>query len=196
MKKLVLSLLIIISISSAGFAASYESSDTENSPEDKGFYVGIAYSHLSHDLDFAGLGEENELDFNALMIDIGYKFNPYVALDARYNISFGDEQNIEHHDEIIDGKISVLSFFVKPMYPIAPEMDFYLLLGYSLIDANYPYNTTFSVDEGSFSWGAGASYDMTEDFSVFAEYAQFYNDTLNGFDHVIDSFNIGITYKF
>ncbi len=132
MKRLVLSLLIIVFLSSAGFAASSGAEDTENSPEDKGFYIGLAYSHLSHDLDHEGLGMQNELDFNSVMLDAGYKFNPYIAIEAKYNISFGDEQD----NQVIDGDISVLSFFVKPMYPLAPEMDIYLLLGYSLIDAN------------------------------------------------------------
>jgi len=96
---------------------------------------------------------------------------------------------------LAEADLSVLSFFVKPMYPIAPEMDIYVLLGYSLINASYSVNAT-SLDEGAFSWGAGASYDMTEDFAIFAEYTRFYDDTLSGFDHVVDSFNVGVNYKF
>ncbi|MDQ7046573.1 MAG: outer membrane beta-barrel protein [Sulfurovum sp.] len=91
--------------------------------------------------------------------------------------------------------LSVFSFFVKPMYPIAPEMDIYVLLGYSFTDASHSVNP-ISFDEGAFSWGAGVSYDVTGEIAIFAEYTQFYNDTLNGFDHVVDGFNVGINYKF
>ena len=195
MKNVILSLALITAMSNVGFANentdTVESQAVESSPEDKGFYAGLAYSHLSHDIDFQRLSTNVELDFNAIMLDIGYKFNPYVAVEARYNISLGDTDVDDHLNE---AEMSVLSFFVKPMYPIAPEMDIYALLGYSLTDAKYSQDI-ISFDEGSFSWGAGASYDLTEDFSIFAEYAQFYNDTLNGFDYVVDSFNLGVTYK-
>ncbi len=195
MKKIVLSMLAIIAMNSAVYADQYtaavESEKEERLPEDKGFYIGLAYSHLSHDIDHENLSTNYELDFNAIMLDVGYKFNPYIAVEARYNVSLGDT---DVDDQLEEAEVSVLSFFVKPMYPIAPEMDIYALLGYSFTDASHTPNI-LSFDEGAFSWGAGASYDLTEEFAVFAEYTQFYNDTLNGFDHVVDSFNIGVTYK-
>ena len=196
MKNIILSLVALVALSSVGFAdenmPSDESEVVENSPEDKGFYVGLAYSHLSHDIDYQNLSTDIELDFNAIMLDVGYKFNPYIAVEARYNFSLGDT---DMDDYMQEAEASVLSLFVKPMYPIAPEMDIYVLLGYSLTDVSNTNDIT-SFDEGTFSWGAGASYDMTEEFSVFAEYTQFYNDTIKGFDHVVDSFNIGVTYRF
>ena len=77
----------------------------EDVPEDKGFYVGLGYSHLSHDIDFEGSGIHTELDFNGVMLDVGYKFNPYIAVEGRYNVSLGDELD----DEGGDADISVLS---------------------------------------------------------------------------------------
>lgn len=192
MKKIVLSLVAIATACSVAFAdTSTDSNGYEDAPEDKGFYVGLAYSHLSHDIDLEGSSIKAELDFNGIMLDIGYKFNPYIALEGRYNVSISDELD----DEADNADISVWSIYVKPMYPIAPEMDIYVLLGYSSIDASNASDQT-SVDEGAFSWGAGALYDMTEDFAVFAEYTRFYDDTLNGYDHVVDSFNLGVSYKF
>ncbi len=195
MKQIVLSLVTIIAMSSIAFSEeniAYNESTEENPPEDKGFYVGLAYSHLSHDVDHEELTTNYELDFNAVMLGVGYKFNPYIAVEGRYNISFGDT---DMDDILIQADLSILSLFIKPIYPIAPEMDIYALLGYSLTNAEHVPTIT-SLDEGSFSWGGGVSYDLTEDFSIFAEYAQLYNGTLNGFDHVVDSFNIGVTYEF
>lgn len=157
-----------------------------------GLYVGVGYTHLSHDRDLKNLSESVELDYPAIMINLGYKFNPYIAVEGRYNGSIGDN-DIDDYTQNSD--ITVWSFFVKPMYPIASEMDIYGLLGYSLTDASNESKNT-SVDEGAFSWGAGASYAITEDFSLYGEYTQFYNDNLHGFDHVIDSFNIGLFFKF
>lgn len=164
----------------------------EDYKDANGLYVGIAYSHMSHDLDYKDSGTNVELDYHSIMINLGYKFNPYIAIEGRYNGSF-DDNDMDDYTENSD--VTAWSFFVKPMYPLAPEMDIYGLLGYSQTEANNDSKAT-SVDEGSFSWGAGGSYAMTEDFSLFAEYTQFYNDTLNGFDHVIDSFNIGVFYTF
>lgn len=157
-----------------------------------GLYVGIAYSHMSHDLDFQDRSTNVELDYHGIMINLGYKFNPYIAVEGRYNGSLDDNDQDDYTES---SDITVWSLFVKPMYPLAPEMDIYGLVGYSLTEVDNDFEIT-SMDEGSFSWGAGGSYAMTEDFSLFAEYTQFYNDTLNGFDHVIDSFNIGVFYTF
>lgn len=188
MKKIILASAAIVALSSLGFAAE----NREGNKEDGGFYLGLAYSHLSHDIDYERLTTNVELDFNAIMLQAGYKFNPYVAVEGRYNVSFSDTDLDDHMDNA-DG--SVLSLFVKPMYPIAPEMDIYALLGYSLTDASNDLSIT-SVDEGAFSWGLGALYDITEEFNIFADYTRFYDDRLTGFDHVVDSFNIGVNYKF
>lgn len=200
MKKTILSIVALIPLSSnvmaGGDVVPVESNVggfwTEDGKDAYGLYVGVAYTHLSHDLDFKGLGEKVELDYHGIMINLGYKFNPYVAVEGRYQGSLDDN---DQDDFTQSSDVTVWSFFVKPMYPIAPEMDIYGLLGYSLTDSSNDLALT-SVDEGAFSWGAGASYDMTEDITLFGEYTQLYNDTLNGFDHVIDSFNIGLIYKF
>lgn len=167
--------------------------------EDKGWYLGLGYSHLSHDVDFEGRGTQAEIDHHAIMLLAGYQFNPYLALEGRYWKTFGDsDSEISPIQTVIptdvDSEASVWSVFLKPIYPIAPSMDIYALLGYSLTEVKN--GTITSLDEGSFSWGAGASYDINEHYSLFAEYTQFYNDTLNQYDHVVDSFNIGVTYKF
>lgn len=189
MKKIMLAFAAMVALSSVGFALENSEDDTK---EDGGLYLGLAYSHLSHDIDYENRSTNVELDFHAIMLQAGYKFNPYIAVEGRYNVSLGDTDRDDYMDKA-DG--SVLSLFVKPMYPIAPEMDIYALLGYSLTDVSNDVDIT-SFDEGAFSWGLGASYDMTEEFAVFADYTRFYDDTLRGFDHVVDGFNIGLTYKF
>ncbi len=196
MRKILLSLILIASINNLAFAdentVPAEQTETENLPEDKGFYVGLAYSHLSQDIDHEDKTTNYELDFTAIMLEVGYKFNPYIAIEAKYNVSLGDTDI----DDILDhAEVSVLSVFVKPMYPLAPEMDIYVLLGYSLTNAKNAVEST-SFDESAFSWGGGASYDALEDISIFAEYTRFYQDTLDGFDQVVDSFNIGVIYRF
>ena len=199
MKNFALSIIAIMALSSNVMAGSDTIApvvapvvmENDNETAD-GLYLGLAYSHMSHDLDFKGSTTNVELDYHAIMINLGYKFNPYIAVEGRYNGSFDDNDQDDHTES---SDITILSLFVKPMYPISPEMDIYALLGYSMTDSSNDFKVT-SVDESSFSWGAGASYAMTEDFSLFADYTQYYNDSINKFDHVIDSFNLGISYTF
>ncbi len=206
MKKIILS---VVAVNSLGFSGG-DFKEVEpaliavpaivEEGEDKGLYVGLGYSHLSHDTDFAGRGMKIELDYSAIMLSAGYKFNPYFAMEGRYWSTMGDpdtENTLVVEDvspSMLSSNVSVFSIFAKPTYPIAPKMDIYGLLGYSF--TNVENEGVTSVDEDSFSWGAGASYDIDEHFSLFAEYTQFYNDSLNGFDHVVDSFNLGVIYQF
>jgi len=164
----------------------------ENYQEADGLYIGAAYSHMSHDIDFLGSTINAEHDYTSLMLSLGYKFNPYIALEGRYNFSLGDNDN---DDLTQNSEISVLSLFVKPTYPLAPEMDIYALLGYSMVESDNDADAT-SVDESAFAWGVGTAYMLTEEFSIFIDYTQYYNDTSRNFDHVIDSFNAGVHYTF
>ena len=199
MKNFALSIIALMALNSHVMAGG-DFTDAEVLPlvfegedsKSEGLYLGIAYSHMSHDLDFQGSTTNVELDYHAIMINLGYKFNPYIAVEGRYNGSL-DDNDMDDYTENSD--LTAWSFFVKPMYPLAPEMDIYALIGYSGTESNNDFVGT-SVDEGSFSWGAGGSYILTEDFTLFADYTQYYNDTLNSFDHVIDSFNIGVFYTF
>ncbi len=200
MKKIVLSLGAIMAMSSAVVAGGSVMPVVvpivpiivEEPTEDEGLYLGLAYTHLSHDADHLHQTTLSEMDFMALSLQVGYKFNPYIAVEGRYGMTFGDPSD----DTVVDdADITVWGIYVKPMYPIAPEFDIYALVGYAGTDADDKHHIV-PVDEGAFSWGAGAEYSLTEEFSVFADYVLFYDDSSTLYDSVIDSFNFGVSYKF
>jgi len=206
MKKAVLLLAVVVSLSSFGLAdentAPVESAATEESSEDEdeGLYLGLAYTHMSHDVDSIGETIVSEMDFHAVTLQAGYKFNPYISVEGRYVKALGDPKDVKGRVPS-DAGITAWGIYVKPMYPVAPEFDMYALLGYASTDATGSFNiggtpTSFSVNEGGFSWGAGIVYSITEEFSIFVDYLVFYDDSSVLFDKVIDSNNYGVTYHF
>lgn len=206
MKKAVLLLAAVVSLSSFGLAdentAPVEAAATEESSGDKdeGLYLGLAYTHLSHDLDAKHKTTVTELDYSALSLQVGYKFNLYIAVEGRYGMTFGDPDASDRQIED-DSEITVWGIYAKPMYPVAPEFDIYALLGFAGTNAtgSFHYNgmlRSFDVDETGLSWGVGGTYAITEEISVFADYLLFYDDSSVLFDKVIDSFNFGVSYQF
>ena len=128
------------------------------------------------------------------MLQAGYTFNPYVAVEGRYWASIDDTNNI---DGTIDAP-DAWGMYVKPMYPVTDEFDVYGLLGYAYTDTDIT-----KVD--GFSWGLGASYSFMDNVSMFVDYVSLYDDD-DGFvntlgenvnkDYTIETVNVGITYNF
>lgn len=202
MKKIVLSFMAMMALSSVGYADNMNSQDQEEARElrDQGLYIGLAYARPSHDVDSKGGGTIAEMDFNAASFQLGYKFNPYISLEGRYIVSFGDPT--WHESAVVkDADITIWGIYAKPTYPLGPEFDVYALLGYAGTDATGYFDvggtpSSFAVDEGAFSWGFGGKYSITEHISAYADYVVYYDDSSLLYDKVIDGMNFGISYQF
>ena len=158
----------------------------EEVANDNGFYLGLAYSATQIDIDgiddggFALGGE----DADSFMVQAGYKFNPYIAVEARYwNGNNG---------------VDAYGLYAKPMYPVSESFDVYALLGYgnAAAEPTDGYIGNMSLDDSTFQWGLGASYAFTDSFAVFADYVELYNSDYNGIDYSLDAVNLGVTYQF
>lgn len=158
------------------------------------FYVGIAYGLLNQDgtETVTGISDDPlvysfDEDANSVMLQAGYKFNPYIAVEGRYWIDV---------DSDWDG--DVWGVYVKPMYPVTNAFDIYALLGYASIDSDMP------VDTDGFSWGIGGAYAFTENLSVFVDYTSIYDDDFSydvenvnlNVDSEVTAWNFGFTYTF
>ncbi len=210
MKRIVLSVYAIAAISSSVFAGG-DMKEVEPAVEpvivvpavieDDGLYLGLAYGFMGEDyarsentiLDTARSFDE---DFSSIMLQAGYKFNSYVAVEGRY--WFGvDDVTIAAYPDVIDAP-NAWGIYVKPMYPVTDAFDIYGLLGYSGVD------TSLNKLDG-FSWGLGASYSFADNVSIFVDYVSLHDDDrdfLNGVgatinkEYVIDTVNVGVTYSF
>lgn len=172
--------------------------------DDSGFYIGGAYSYINgeqeHTAQYDGYSDYTyEEDWNAIMLQAGYKFNKYVALEGRYWFSIGDATANDGDgdgDYDIEDDLTAWGIYVKPMYPVAENFNIYALLGYANVEIE-------NWDESGFSWGLGAAYSFTENVSVFVDFVRLYDDDEMDYskrtysiDSTIDAWNFGVTYKF
>jgi len=177
----------------------------ESSTFDSSVYIGLGVSGMYLNNDFS----KEEFSSTGIMLQAGYQFNKYIAVEGRYTKNVADLK-YDHGNTVnpnysdYPGDFSNAAIYVKPMYTF-DDFSVYALLGYgevTLTDLPQP-NLSGSVDraENGFQWGLGASYVFMENISVFADYVKVYDD--KGFDYRaqlvdIDSdlWTLGVTYKF
>ncbi len=165
------------------------------------FYLGLGFSglKLSNDL------TNEAFKANGLMLQAGYQYNRYIALEGRYTLSVGavdythgNTINPDYPDYPTD--FTNLAIYLKPIYPIG-SFSLYALLGYGEVAlTNIPIGDVDRA-EARFQWGIGASYSFTETISLFADYVQMYKGT--GFDYramdadiKADVWTLGVSYRF
>ncbi len=181
------------------------------------FYVGIGYSLMYSDVTnirygdgFQNFADDVSLDTGAVMFDLGYKFNEYVAVEARYWAGVSTDElkfsDYTVHGDILDTDSDAWGIYVKPMYPVTDAFDIYGLLGYGSASLDH---AAFGKDVEGISWGVGAAYSFTNNISVFVDYVAFTEDSLTdnavtnivydhdtAYDHSFDTVNFGLNYQF
>jgi len=183
------------------------------------FYVGLGYGYFDQTMDDINnvSGNNVEVETDNVLFQAGYKFNEYVAVEARYWLGVGDATVTV--DQIgswgqtgdISGDYGTWGIYVKPMYPVTDSFNIYALLGYASTDLDTDTNANggkMDVETDAFSWGIGGEFFVTENIALFADYVNMgYPDdidvTKNGgaettydVDGDLYTFNVGVTYKF
>jgi len=228
MRKIILSVATLLAMNSLAFAGGPIDDSVEdvvvipqNSDNSEfgleGFYIGGGYSRVDSNVDFSaslsnGIADNADAKTNAMMVNAGYKFNEYIAAEARYWYGVGDVTFDHNFFKSVKGDtdMDAWGIYAKPILPINQEFDIYGMLGYA---SSTMENKTFT-DNGipgelkGLSWGLGASYDVNENVSVFADYVAFTKDTVTNnsvtgavlgkgsYDHKYDTLNFGANYKF
>lgn len=239
MKRFTLSVAALAAISTFAMAGGDIEAPVEPAVEveapaavsDSGFYIGGAYSFVNSEMDYREdryyddeldyqYGGTYDRDYDAFMLQAGYQFNQYVAVEGRYWNSISQrsqdswyrypDQETQNNSEWSDGDFEAWGIYVKPMYPVTEALDVYALLGYGNVesDDHYWYNAE-GLDEDSFQWGLGVSYALSDNISVFADYVQLCDgvddsytqesgddDYVYNWEHSIYTVNVGLTYKF
>lgn len=161
------------------------------------FYVGVGIGQAEVNND----DTSEEFSATTIMLQAGYQYDEYVALEGRYTFSLDTDYSPGTTDSLsgdYDGDFSSWGLYVKPMYPIG-DFSLYALLGYGgvMLD-NIAGGDAY---ESGFQWGLGADYAMTANYSVFVDYVSLYDDT--GFDYRArldevdsDTWTFGVSYKF
>ena len=202
MKNTILSLVLILALSGTSYAGGdivpvEPAAEAPSVIDNSAFYLGLGFGSASVTDDFTS----EDISNNTVMLQAGYQYNEYVALEGRYTFGFStdyDPGTTGNLSSDYDGDFSSWGLYVKPMYPIG-DFTLYALLGYGGVMLDDL--VLGDAYENGFQWGLGAGYAFTEEITVFADYVSLYDDT--GFDyraqnHEIDSdtWTIGMSYKF
>jgi opacity protein-like surface antigen len=166
--------------------------------ESTGLYLGAGVGQMQLTDNYS----EEYFRTNPVMFQIGYQFTPYIAVEGRYTRSLtvaydrGKTPNPNNNDFPTD--FTNIGAYLKLIYPYH-AMSLYLLLGYG--ETRLTDIKGADRAEHRFQWGLGASYAMTESYSIFVDYTQLYDGT--GFDGRAqkrsvdaDMFIIGVSYAF
>lgn len=210
MKKITVSIVAALAMNAFAFAggdiAPVEPEVTvpevvEPAPFPGAFYVGLGYSYMNANID-PNIESDADLSANSVLFLAGYKYNQYLGLEARYTMNVGDLDADDFGTDAPDmegGDMTNIGIYLKGMYPVTEAFDVYALLGYGQVTIDT--TTTGDLSESGFQWGLGASYAVTENIGVFADYTRLYDD--NGFDgelpdsdFVVDAISVGVTYTF
>ena len=187
---------------------------------DAGFYLGLGYGYLNLTADMnigpATLTDVVDDSFGEIVLQAGYKFNKYVAVEGRYwfgvsNGSFlnpgGTSGSLIPGNAFGDLSYDAWGVYVKPMYPVTDAISIHALLGYASIDGTYDSDDNWedANDADGFSWGIGAEYAFNNNVSIFVDYTVIYDDTTDEviIDNITTDFDLtaavidfGVTYKF
>ena len=204
MKKNLLSLVSILALSGVSFAGGDMATAVEpvvEIPEvvvdNSAFYLGLGFGEAKVNDD----DTSEEFKSTTMMLQAGYQYNEYVALEGRYTFGFDTDYspgNTNSQSGDYNGDFSSWGIYVKHMYPIG-DFNLYALLGYGGVMLDDLAGG--DAYESAFQWGLGAGYAFTEQVSVFVDYVSLYDDT--GFDYRArlddvdsDTWTLGVSYKF
>jgi len=148
-----------------------------------GFYVGGGWGQFNLDVDDLGdagdaIGDIVEAEDNAWKIFVGYRFNPYIGVEAAY-IDFGqasDGFDASGTHGNFEANISGFAPYLVGTLPLGP-VELFAKVGY------YFYDIDLSVDldapgpdfdssssENDFLYGVGLGFTLAERLHLRAEY--------------------------
>lgn len=202
MKKSILSLVLILLLSGLAYAGGdvvpVEEPVIVPVVDNSAFYIGFGVGQAAINDDQTA----EEITSTMIMLQAGYQYNDYVALEGRASFAFNSDYEpgiTGNASGDYDDDISSWGIYVKPMYPVTEAFDIYALLGYGGVQlGNLESGDAY---ESGLQWGLGAQYTVTESIVVFADYVKLYDDT--GFDYRAqledvdsDAWALGVSYKF
>jgi len=222
MKKITFSIVSILALNSIAFAGGSVTPVEETIVEvpaletNSGFYAGLGYSYLTsnrtarHNLPADPLDgtivKDTDSNANNILLQVGYQFNQYFALEGRYTFSAGDFTLTHNHlggfEEDADIDLSNIAIYLKPIYPIG-DLSVYGLLGYGKIEREFNAEPHHTWDGSGFQWGAGLQYTVMDNFIIFADYTLWYdkeNEVHESIPRLLDTdfsvMSVGVSYTF
>ncbi len=218
MKKIKLSLVAVLTFSGLLFAGE-DVTAIEETPvmvDSGAFYIGLGYSYImsnrtaTHntpgEIDHGETARNIDSSAHAMLLQIGYQFNQYIAIEGRYTFTMSDmtlQDNINDNSEWKDNiDLSNIALYLKPMYPIG-DFSIYGLLGYGKVERKDKDDSRGNWDDSCLQWGAGVQYVIIDNFLIFADYTLWHDSDDEAHpnaprlvDTDFSAISLGATYKF
>ncbi len=133
-------------------------------------YGTVGYAHA----------DTGSADVGAIQGRIGYKFNPYVAIEGEAAFGVKDDRDVELKHE--------LGAFVVGSVPVTPQAELFARVGYS----GAKFDTAAGkIDRDGWAYGVGGQYNFTAKDGVRVDWTR---HDYKGND--ADVFSVGYARKF
>jgi len=168
-------------------------------------YAGIGYAKTTVDDKSVTFfppyrTEYTDIDYQSVMLQAGFQYSPYLAVEFRYWFSMSDG---DYTTDSIDGTFEDFDgwgVYLKPQYPVADNFSVYALIGFSGVTIDGGPTWDLLYYDSDFSWGGGFTIDLAPNVSLFADYVRLFNRELDFFDYTqdtkVETINFGVTFKF
>ncbi len=148
------------------------------------YYIGVSVAQASFDGETNGNVLKNGHPIG-LMAKVGYDMSTYIGLEARVGLGIKKDTiaQAENKWENLWGA------YLKPKVKLSKKIEAFGLVGYGA--AKQKINNS-SISNNGFSYGAGASYDVNQDWSVVVDAVRYATED----NHDVDAYALGLEYRF
>ena len=156
--------------------------------EDAGFYVGAGLGNMSLDSDSIYNGRDFDGSDTGFKVFAGYKFMPWLALEAEY-LDGGEPEDVFRSEAFPDERLKVtagVSGFVGSavgILPIGESFDVFAKAGFIYWDGDGSAKirddqgtlekVSYGNDGTDFAWAVGGTWYIMENLGLRAEYQGF-----------------------
>ena len=161
-------------------------------------YVGVGYSPLTFSVEDAP-----DWDLAALAVRGGYYFNKYFSVEGRLGFGVGDDTKTVSTAPQEDIKIEIdymLGVYAVGHLPLSDRFQLYGLVGYTkgeLTATLIQTGESSSDDDSDLSYGVGAEYDMTNNWSLGLEYTAYFDGaSFEDVKYDVNGFAVFVNYIF
>jgi hypothetical protein len=163
--------------------------------ESKNFYVGAG---IAAEKNKSYLYSEDALA--GMLLKVGYNLHKNIAVELRGSKTLGQEERLEH--------TYGYGLYLKPQYAVTDTWNIYGLVGYGQNKITFPKealltNPSITNNQSKvkgFSYGAGISYDISEDITMFIEAMQVIDESITkpegSYAINVKGIYLGLTYHF
>jgi opacity protein-like surface antigen len=153
-----------------------------------GLYVGLDLSEFEYKT--GGMSSSKP---SAIGFVIGQELNPNLALEGRVGTGLSDDRIVFAGSR---GRLDIDNYaggYVRGILPMNPSFSVYGMVGFTHARVRVrPGNMGSSSTETDFSFGAGLSANITEQFALTAELARLIDTS----SYTVNAVSVGVRYSF